>query len=214
MVNLWGWFFVSDEVSKIRSRVLSKNVFTLTKTVTILFVWTRKFCSRFSRLRRSKRARISSFMNKQYSNYYFWKFSWFLMILYFVLSRFDTYVEMISKVLVWFTKKLVSNFQTDMILFFFGYAAVNTQFFIFNLSDQKGLSGLSYAIKHEQDDVISRLLEEKKIILTDSLHCAVDAENHSAVLSLLKRGADPNQVRFPIIMCINTSDGSFPFLSM
>ena len=71
MVNLWGWFFVSDEVSKIRSRVLSKNVFTLTKTVTILFVWTRKFCSRFSRLRRSKRARISSFINKQYSNYYF-----------------------------------------------------------------------------------------------------------------------------------------------
>ena len=38
MVNLWGRFFVSDEVSKIWSRVLSKNDFTLTKTVTILFV--------------------------------------------------------------------------------------------------------------------------------------------------------------------------------
>ena len=65
-----------------------------------------------------------------------------------------------------------------------------------SFADQKGLSGLSYAIKHEQDDIIGRLLEEKKIVLTDSLHCAVDAENYSAVLSLLKRGADPNQVKY------------------
>ncbi|XP_075261191.1 transient-receptor-potential-like protein [Convolutriloba macropyga] len=66
--------------------------------------------------------------------------------------------------------------------------------FDINHRNQRGFTALTYAIRNEQEDVLTRLLQEKDINLSDSLHCAVKAGNQSAALSLLRRGADPNQI--------------------
>ncbi|XP_063720097.1 short transient receptor potential channel 4-like [Symsagittifera roscoffensis] len=66
--------------------------------------------------------------------------------------------------------------------------------FDINHRNQRGFTALTYAIRNEQEDILTRLLQEKDINLSDSLHCAVKAGNQSAALSLLRRGADPNQI--------------------